>query len=92
MKRYEAQSSHELGYRWTIKAPEALSLEDLQALQEALCDYTDAPDNAQLQEMLEDKHYCENLQLDKLELFKQVQISVEAVHRETFTQGLSETA
>lgn len=88
MKRYSSQSCHEIGYKWIIDAPETLTMDDVDALQNALCDYTDTPDNASLQEMLEDHTYCEELDAAKLDEFKKVSIYVESVHRETFTQEL----
>lgn len=90
MKRYLAESCHSIGYAWIIDAPEGLTPEDVEKLQSALCDYTDTPDTAQLLEMLEDVYYCETLDADKIELFKQVTLYVESVYRETFTQSFRE--
>ena len=43
MKRYTSESCHSIGYSWEIDAPESLSAEDVEALQQALIDYTDTP-------------------------------------------------
>lgn len=89
-KRYTAESCHTVGYGWEIDAPESLTEEDLQALIDALVTYTDTPSNSELQSMLLDDCYTEDLDPAKMEEFRKVDIYVESVHREHFTQGLGE--
>lgn len=90
LKRYTAESCHEIGYSWIIDAPQGLTSEDVEKLQDCLVSYTDTPDTAQMLEMLDDINYCDGLDVSKLELFKQVVLYVESVHRETFTQSFRE--
>lgn len=89
MKNYTSESCHEIGYKWTISAPDALSAEDVEALQKALCEWTDEPDTGELHRMLSDID-CTQLDVDKLPLYRQVLIDVRSVHRETFTQSFTE--
>lgn len=90
MKTYTAQSCHEIGYSWQIKAPKGLTHSDIDALQQSLIDFTDDPCQERLEDMLQDTDYCQDLDLTKLDLFKKVIISVETVHRNAFTQDLNQ--
>lgn len=78
---YTTQSIHDVGYLWNITAPDGLTVDDIAALQDALVDYTAAPDMTQMFEMLEDPHYCSGLDASKMELFKQVAFSISPVYR-----------
>lgn len=95
MKRYKAESCHEIGYKWEIDAPAALSPDDVEALQSALCDYTDTPAQNDLHELLVAPSmfladYIEDLNAEKLALVALVTFTVESVHREVFTQSFRE--
>lgn len=90
MKRYTSESSHSIGYKWEIDAPEGLTAEDVRSLQRQLCQYTDTPDTAAMIVMLNDDDYCNELDRSKMELFKQVIIYIEEVHREATTQSFRE--
>lgn len=90
MKNFTAQSCHSIGYAYDIDAPEELNADDIEAVLDALIDYTDTPDNAALQSMLSDEFYTQELDTNKMTLYKQISISVECVHREMFTQEIEE--
>ena len=94
MKRYTSESCHSIGYSWEIDAPESLSAEDVEALQQALIDYTDTPQQSDLEALLSMipeylSNYIEDAE-SKVEDIAQVTFSVERVHGEAFTQSFSE--
>lgn len=91
-KRYTAESCHDIGYAWEIEAPDNITAEELEKLQQALCNWTDEPDQARLNEMLEDDIYLEDYELneDKMEFYKAITINVESVHRGSFIQSFQE--
>lgn len=94
MKRYTSESCHSIGYSWEIDAPESLSAEDVEALQQALIDYTDTPQQSDLEALLSMipeylANYIEDAE-SKAEDIAQVAFSVERVHGEAFTQSFSE--
>lgn len=88
-KTYTSESCHDIGYGWQIIAPASLTEEDVKAFQEALCQWSDAPDNEALAAMFIDEDYCEQYELDvtKLKEFRKIKIEVRSVHRDVFTQN-----
>ena len=94
MKRYTSESCHSVGYSWEIDAPESLSVEDVEALQQALIDYTDTPQQSDLEALLSMvteylADYIEDVE-SKLEDIAQVTFYAERVHGEAFTQSFKE--
>lgn len=90
MKKYSAESCHEIGYKWSIEAPDSLSLEDIEAMLKTVCAWTDDPNNERLQKILYelDKYWCEGIEKAKIDEFKKVKIVAYPVHLDAFIQSL----
>lgn len=87
---YEYESCHNIGYGWQISAPATLTQEEIEAVLAALVDWTDEPDNKQLQAMLADNCYMADIDfinLANMETYKKITIDADTVHRESFGQN-----
>jgi hypothetical protein len=84
-----------MGYSWEIEAPEELTHEDVEGLHHALADFSDTPQQSDLNLIIANpsmylEDYIEGLDATKLTLISQVQFVVDCVHRETSTQEFKE--
>ena len=91
--RFTAESCHEIGFGWEIDAPESITEEEIEGIIDMLINNTDDPSQEELQIMLHDQYACEsladhNLSHERLDLYKQISISVECVHRSSFSQSI----
>lgn len=74
MKKYTAQSSHEIGYSWTIEAPDSLPLAEITWLINKLAAYTIIPNQDSLLNMLNDDYFAWEIKPEILELYRQVKV------------------
>lgn len=93
MQRYQAESVHQIGYGWHIIAPNDLSIEDVEAFQQAIIDYTDNLDKDTLPSFwqtysTEETFADTGLDVEKMYLFRLCSITFKSVHRESYGQSL----
>lgn len=84
MKEYTSLSSHEIGYKWYITAPDGLDDSEIEILQHYLIDYTDIPSTEEMLLMLDDWDNFIELDKAKEKLFRQVEIEIKIDYRENF--------
>jgi len=93
ISEYKLESCISLGFRWQIDAPTTLSPNEVEQLMDALSKYADHPTNDDLQSMLsdygsylDDPDYLD-LKADRVDLYRAIDLHLECVHREVFTQS-----
>lgn len=86
-KSWQAQSCHEIGYAWEIDAPSDMTEEQIEAVVNAVIDYTDTPDEDTIHKMIRDGHEVDGVTKAQL---RKIDIYVESVHRDAFSQNIEE--
>lgn len=99
MTKFRIASCHEIGISWTIEAPKGVSEKEVESLMEYICNWTDAPDDGTYLDCLisaEDDlidHINDNeyLNIDKLKIYQDLKAYPDVVHRDFWTQDLTES-
>ena len=84
MTRFKMASCHEIGYAWSIEAPEGLNVETIQDYINEAVDEYDTFDEGWWLEFLDTMAMTQ--EVPEIELLKKVKIYTKTVHRNSFTQ------
>lgn len=93
MNTFKIESCHEVGIAWEIEAPPELSEDEIEALMEHICNWTDNPDSGTYKQALKDldcfvENSCHDCILpERKPLYFQIKAFPQMVHREMFTQS-----
>jgi hypothetical protein len=95
-KTYTLESYIQVGYFWTVTAPESINAEQVEVLTDALADYADYPCQEEYEAMLANKRYLSDFFNAAIPLPKESDLALvtieaeEKKYRDVLTQSFTE--